>query len=147
MYNYSSSSKEKLESCDILLQKIFNEVIKYYNCSILCGHRSKIEQDKAYIDGKSKLFYPNSKHNKKPSQAIDAAPYPIDWNDISRFYIFGGYVKAVADVLGIPIIWGGDWDNDTFTKDNKFNDLVHFEIDQEKISELESLNLKKHRDI
>jgi hypothetical protein len=30
--------------------------------------------------------------------------------------------------MGIKIRWGGDWDMDTETKDNNFDDLVHFEI-------------------
>jgi hypothetical protein len=28
----------------------------------------------------------------------------------------------------LKIRWGGDWDMYTKTKDNKFDDLVHFEI-------------------
>jgi len=28
----------------------------------------------------------------------------------------------------MKIRWGGDWDMDTQTKDNKFDDLVHFEL-------------------
>jgi len=30
--------------------------------------------------------------------------------------------------MGLKIRWGGDWDMDTQTKDNKFDDLVHFEL-------------------
>jgi len=30
--------------------------------------------------------------------------------------------------MGFKIRWGGDWDMDTHTKDNKFDDLVHFEM-------------------
>jgi len=30
--------------------------------------------------------------------------------------------------MGMKIRWGGDWDMDTQTKDNKFDDLVHFEL-------------------
>jgi hypothetical protein len=28
----------------------------------------------------------------------------------------------------VRVRWGGDWDGDFETKDNKFDDLVHFEI-------------------
>ena len=34
----------------------------------------------------------------------------------------------VAKSMGITLRWGGDWDMDTQVKDNKFDDLVHFEI-------------------
>jgi hypothetical protein len=28
----------------------------------------------------------------------------------------------------LKLRWGGDWDMDTEVKDNKFDDLVHFEL-------------------
>ena len=45
-----------------------------------------------------------------------------------RFHYFSGYVLGIASQMGLNIRWGGDWDQDTQTKDNKFDDLVHFEI-------------------
>ena len=42
---------------------------------IVCGHRNKEDQNKAFAEGKSKLKWPKGKHNKLPSQAVDAAPY------------------------------------------------------------------------
>ena len=80
------------------------------------------------IGGNSKVKFPNGKHNKSPSVAVDVAPYPIDWKDRDRFHYFGGYVLGIAAMMGLRIRWGGDWDMDTQTKDNKFDDLVHFEI-------------------
>ena len=52
------------------------------------------------------MQYPNSKHNKLPSKAVDVAPYPIDWNDPDRFYHFAGYVRGIAEGMGIKIRWG-----------------------------------------
>ena len=66
--------------------------------------------------------------NANPSRAVDVAPYPIDWSDRERFTYFAGFVKGIASQMGIDIIWGGDWDNDTDLKDNGFDDLVHFEL-------------------
>jgi hypothetical protein len=60
--------------------------------------------------------------------AVDVAPYPIDWEDTKRFYHFAGFVQATAKQLNIPIIWGGDWNNNNNFKDQTFNDLVHFEL-------------------
>ncbi len=39
-----------------------------------------------------------------------------------------GYVMGTAQSLGYPLRWGGDWDADTETNDNRFDDLVHFEL-------------------
>jgi len=72
------------------LQDVFLEVIKHIDCTILCGHRDEEEQNNAFHEGKSKLKYPQSDHNKAPSLALDGAPYPIDWRNTKRFYYFAG---------------------------------------------------------
>ena len=35
---------------------------------------------------------------------------------------------GVADMLGVSIRWGGDWDKDYDEKDERFRDLPHFEL-------------------
>ena len=128
MPQYSEQSKQKLEQAHEDLQKVFNEVIKHFDCTILKGYRGEKEQNDAYKKGNSKLKYPRSKHNKIPSLAVDVAPYPINWGDTNRMRYFAGFVVGIGKSMGIDIRWGGDWDKDTELKDNKFNDLVHFEV-------------------
>lgn len=128
MPRFSNRSKSRLNTCDKRLVELFNEVVKGFDCTIIEGHRGKEKQNAAYNSGHSKVKYPNGKHNKTPSVAVDVAPYPIDWKDRDRFHYFGGYVLGIAAKMGLRIRWGGDWDMDTQTKDNKFDDLVHFEI-------------------
>jgi len=128
MPRFSKKSLSKLETCDKRLQDLFLRVVKKFDCTIIEGHRSKDRQNKLFDEGKSKLKYPKGKHNATPSKAVDVAPYPIDWNDRERFTYFAGYVVGIAYQMGLKIRWGGDWDMDTKTKDNKFDDLVHFEI-------------------
>lgn len=128
MYKYSRRSTSKLLTCHIDLQKIFNEVIKYYDCTILCGFRNRSAQNLAFDEGRSKVDWPGSKHNNNPSNAIDVAPYPIDWEGIKRWYMFVGIVRGVAAMLDIPIRCGADWDGDMIVKDQNFHDLPHFEL-------------------
>ena len=128
MPRFGKRSIGRLQTCDQKLQELFYEVVKHFDCSIIEGNRGEERQNKAYADGKSKVKYPNGKHNKFPSVAVDVAPYPIDWSDRDRFHYFGGFVLGVAKQMGMNIRWGGDWNQDTHTKDNKFDDLVHFEI-------------------
>ena len=128
MPRFGSRSINRLKTCDQKLQELFYEVVKHFDCSIIEGNRGEERQNKAYADGKSKVKYPNGKHNQNPSIAVDVAPYPIDWSDRDRFHYFGGFVLGVAKEMGMNIRWGGDWNQDTHTKDNKFDDLVHFEI-------------------
>lgn len=133
MPQFSDRSILRLSECDPRLQNVFGEVIKHFDCIVLCGHRSQREQNAAYRAGTSKLRYPQSKHNKKPSMAVDVAPFErhalaVDWSDRERMTFFAGQVIATARSMGINLRWGGDWDRDTKVKDNTFDDLVHFEL-------------------
>ena len=128
MPKFSEKSRIVLKSCHPDLQRLFNEVIKHFDCTPLQGHRGKSQQDEYYRTGRSKVEYPMSKHNNFPSLAVDVAPYPIDWHDKERFYFFAGYVKGIASQMGIDLRWGGDWDSDTQVKDQTFMDLPHFEL-------------------
>lgn len=127
-YEFSKQSLANLKTCDKRLQKLFNEVIKHYDCTILEGHRSNEDQLKAFNAGKSRIKS-GSKHNYSPSLAADVVPWPIDWGDKNRFYHFAGTVQGIAKMLNIKIRWGGDWDSDNIMKDQTFNDLPHFQLE------------------
>ena len=128
MNKFSRNSQEQLLTCEHDLQEIFNHVLQIHDCKIIEGFRGEEKQNAMFDVKLSKVQYPDGKHNRKPSEAIDVAPYPIDWNDTKRFYYFAGIVKGVAASLGIKIRWGGDWDSDNDLDDQTFMDLVHFEL-------------------
>jgi peptidoglycan L-alanyl-D-glutamate endopeptidase CwlK len=86
--------------------------------TILEGARSREKQEENVKAGVSLTM--NSKHLKVPSEAIDIAPYPIDWNDIDRFRQLAVIVKDTAKDLNIKIEWGGDW--------KSLIDMPHFEL-------------------
>ena len=92
------------------------------------GHRPEHKQNQMVREGKSKLVWPNSKHNQNPSIAVDVVPYPIDWEDKERFKAFAGYVFGMATILGIRLRWGGTWSNNPLDKEASFYDAVHFEL-------------------
>jgi len=127
MPQFGRRSKEQLSSCHSDLQRLFNEVIKHYDCTILEGYRSNENQLKAFNAGKSRIKS-GGKHNQSPSLAADVAPWPIDWKDKDRFYHFAGIVQGIAKMLNIKIRWGGDWDSDNDLKDQTLYDLPHFEL-------------------
>ena len=115
-YKYSAKSKAILSTVDARLQKLFNEVIKYYDVSIIEGKRD-IETQKRYLqEGKSKTL--KSKHLN--GLAVDVGVYPLDFNNINSFCELARCVKTIATQQGLEIIWGGDW--------KTFKDYVHFEI-------------------
>lgn len=129
MYKFSKRSLERLESCHVDLQDICKELIKHMDITVLEGYRSKEKQNKAFSEGKSKLQFPNSKHNKTPSMAVDIAPYPIDWDDRERFAYMGGLAKGIAAAKGIKLRWGADWNSDGNIKDHSFQDMPHIELE------------------
>ena len=128
MPKFSKRSKKRLSTCHPKLQELFNEVVKEFDCTIIEGHRGKKKQNDAYNNGYSKVKFPNGKHNATPSMAVDVAPYPIDFDNRDRFHYFAGFVMGTASQMGTKVRWGGDWDMDTETKDNRFDDLLHFEV-------------------
>lgn len=128
MPHFSSRSIRRLKTCDLRFQQLFNAVVKGFDCTILEGHRDGERQNKLFDEGKTKLKFPHGKHNDTPSQAVDVAPYPLNWSDRDRFHYFAGYVMGIANQMDIKLRWGGDWNMNTELKDNKFDDLVHFEI-------------------
>ena len=128
MPKFGKASIENLETCDKKLQKVFKEVIKTVDCSIIEGHRGKDRQNSLYAEGKTKLKYPNGRHNDFPSRAVDVVPYPVDWDDRERFHLFAGFVIGTAKSMGIDLRWGGDWNINWFVDDNKFDDFPHFEL-------------------
>jgi peptidoglycan L-alanyl-D-glutamate endopeptidase CwlK len=123
---FSTTSLARLESVDPRLRGIITLAAARWDITVLEGHRSSRRQQALYMSGKSKVRY--GKHNEQPSLAIDIAPSPIDWDDLERFRRLAEYVLGIANVMGVKIRWGGDWDGDTDLNDQTFNDLVHFEI-------------------
>lgn len=139
MFPYSRHSQARLDTCHEDINVIWNELAKYINTSVFCGHRNQEDQDEAFEKGLSELKWPNSKHNQYPSMAIDSGPYHVqlgntDWKDELAFAVFAGHVMCTARKLYQEkkithlIRWGGDWDMDGRSRDERFIDLPHFEL-------------------
>lgn len=137
-------SLSRLSLCDGDLVVTLSYVDRIYPFEVICGHRSREEQNVAFLNGKSKVEYPNSKHNFLPSLAVDIAPKVngklILANDstslnyqkeLRQIYHFCGFVLAVFFNKGIKVKWGGDWDSDLDIIEKNFNDLYHFELIKE----------------
>lgn len=128
MNKFGRKSIERLSTCDYRLQNIMHRVVARRDCSIVCGFRGKAEQDKAVMDGKSKVKWPNSKHNKLPSMAVDVVPWPEKWSDRLAFIELADIIRDEAAKESVELRWGGDWDGDGDMTDQSFNDLPHWEI-------------------
>lgn len=100
MASHGRSSKAFLNTCTPGIQRVFGQVVRYFDNKILDGARTPDDQKKNVASGASKTL--DSKHiPRKPngdydpngkSKAVDAAPYPIKWPDVKAF-------KAILDKL------------------------------------------------
>ena len=119
-------------TCNSNVQKVINKSIDLdiMDFTVVQGHRGQEEQDKYYYEGKSRVKWPNGKHNKYPSEAADIAPCingDVSWNKIHCVHL-AGIVLAVAEMQGVKLRWGGNWDMDYEpVTDQDFQDLVHYE--------------------
>ena len=125
-----------------------------FDFTVRDGHRGEVVQNKKVDSGLSKVSWPNSKHNKKPSQAVHLLPHPVKWpqkpvlqplasltlvkhyekqlkiyvKQVGRFYQLHGFILAASIELDIPMRWGGDWNRDGNILDQSFDDLGHYEV-------------------
>ncbi len=132
-HHYSAQSLEILNTCDPMLIDLFLRVGQYVNLRILCGHRDRAAQEAAYRGGYSRVQWPNSKHNRIPSLAVDWAPWyreppHVRWDDIERWYFVAGIIIGIAFDRGIYARSGADWDSDSEVRDQRFFDLGHTEL-------------------
>ncbi len=129
MYYFGKTSKRKLSECDEKLQKIACVVIRGYGFTVICGHRNKEDQNKAYEQKFSLKKFPNSKHNSTPSKAMDIIPDKGGWNaGREQFILMIGMIKGVALNLGIVIRCGIDFNSNNDLEDDNFIDSAHIEL-------------------
>lgn len=149
MPSFSAASLARLGTCHPDLVRLFLEVVKVRDCTVLEGVRTVEQQIENVAKGVSRTMA--SKHlldySAEPALGVDAAdvaPYPLRWpkkpadqspaeltrwmKDTARFYYFSGYVMATAERLGIPLRYGGDWNSNNELDDQTFDDLPHYEL-------------------
>ena len=141
---WGPKSTQVFKTLDPRLQEIMSFVlVTVADISLISGRRDEAEQNRLFKEGKSKLRYPNSKHNAFPfSKAVDFQPYPmpnvnatdpkIRERERKRLWAALAYVAGAARVFayanGHVIRWGGDWDMDGDLTDQNFDDLFHIEL-------------------
>ena len=61
-------------------------------------------------------------------KAVDLVPYPVDWNDLSKFDKIAKAMLQAAKELKVNVRWGADWDGDGKPRERGESDSPHFEI-------------------
>ena len=116
--------------CALKLADAHPDLVKWYlekvkprfaDAHISWSFRDKDSQEQAFLDGKSKLHFPNSKHNQVPALALDLFQLDIHGLALWRW----GYFRDISDMAAVdadPILWGGLW--------KSIGDSDHFQLKQ-----------------
>lgn len=120
-------------ACEIKLKDAHPDIASWFrdkvkpakqDCHISWSWRGQEDQEAAFLDGKSKLHFPLSPHNKQDDQgapcslALDL--FELDFNGVARWS--WGYFREVAEVDGESVFWGGNWPH--------LGDFDHFSLRQ-----------------
>jgi len=119
MPRFCQESFSKLSTCHIDLQVIFFEVIKSFDCRIICPEVSEGQRNQG-----DQLAY-----------SVYVSPFPFPGlMDPTNFVYFGGYVMGMAQKLldegkvAHKLRYGGDIYKCKYVTEKEFKDYVHFEL-------------------
>lgn len=145
-YNFSKQEEEMISKLHPDLRLIIVTAAFFISFRIAQSTiRTKEQQAEFVKKGLSKIL--NSMHlprpfpeygNKELVCAFDGLPLfeggKIDYNDLGAFCYFAGFIMGTAAFLfregkiTHKLRWGGDWNKNYRTNDEKFKDLGHFEM-------------------
>ena len=139
-FNFSNTSKERLNTCHPDLIKIMNLAIKWTDVDfgIAEGHRSVKRQFSLFQQGKSKIdgYSRLGKHNYSPSMAVDIYAFfnnKAQWDAETISYL-AGVIRASTEHLFLigdithKTRWGGNFNMNGEILEQSFDDRPHFEL-------------------
>lgn len=138
-YRLSSRSLSRLDGVHPKLIEIVKRAIQItkQDFVVLEGVRTPERQRELYAQGRSKpgrkvTWTLKSNHFVNPitgfGHAVDICPYPIDWNDTSKFDAIAVAMMKAAKELGVVIRWGANWDMDEDIREKGEFDSPHWEL-------------------
>lgn len=119
--------QEKLETVHASLSSWFLNKIKpkWQNAHVSWGYRDKPSQEQAFADGKTRLHYPDSAHNKCGPDGIPCAMALDLFQIIAGHAVFDlSWYKEVSQIAAVDapftLFWG--------SKFKSIGDYDHFEL-------------------
>jgi len=127
MFKFSKKSLDKINNPKVhpKIKQLLLEAIKTspIDFTVIETVRT-IELQKIYFKAKTtktmKSRHIPSTNKSGLCEAVDIAPYPLNWGDKKRFIELSKHIKEVAKKLNIAITWGGDW--------KSLVDMPHYEL-------------------
>lgn len=135
---YGNKSASRIATCFVQLQDVAMRAIKMtpIDYTIIRGWSGEEIQNALFESGASEKRWPDSQHNHEQggapcSLAIDFAPWingAIPWKDTHAFAVVAGVWFVAAKECGVTLRWGGDWNMNGLTTDQKLMDWGHVEM-------------------
>lgn len=106
---FGGRSTAVLKTLDPDLARVMKRAIIGFDFMLIQGTRTKEEQEADFLKGTSNAHWLESPHDFNPSFAVDAAPMPLHWQNLSSFRQLSLAIKDAARIENVAIHWGGDW--------------------------------------
>nr|DAO38246.1 MAG TPA: L alanyl D glutamate peptidase endolysin [Caudoviricetes sp.] len=125
-FKLSAASEEKLVGVHADLVKVVHRAIELsvVDFKVIEGKRTLERQKELFAKKATKTM--NSRH--LTGHAVDLVPLPVNWNDREPFKNVASAMFQAAKQLGVAIRWGGDWNMNESSNDERFYDGPHFEL-------------------
>lgn len=128
-FKFSERSLNNLKGVHADLVKVAHRALEISEADfvVIEGVRSKSRQVELKASGASQTL--NSRHIT--GHAVDLLPYTPGrdpWKASREFKQISVAMFKAADELGVAIRWGGDWNENGRSDDEKFYDGPHFEL-------------------
>lgn len=125
MFQFSQTSKQKLQTVDLRLQILMEKVLNLstIDFGITEGIRTVEKQQEVYKNGKSQLDGVTQKSKHQLGLAVDIICYDPKTKKATYeqkyYYYLAGIIQQLAQTLGYQVTWGGWW---------SFEDCCHWEL-------------------
>jgi len=133
-FKLSNRSLRRLEGVNPKLINLLLLAIKRtpvdFGVAWMGGLRTAEEQNQLFKEGYSQRDGYEKISNHQLGDAVDLNVFVGSKMVESEkmLCLIAGVMFSCANELNIRVRWGGDWDEDGDIRDNKFNDMYHFEI-------------------
>lgn len=126
MFKFSKRSESNLKGVHPDLVKVVRLALQLsaVDFTVIEGVRTLQRQKELFAKKATKTM--NSRH--LTGHAVDIIPYPTGFKDISKFKLLSDAMFKAAKELNVKIRWGGDWNMNGRSDDEKFYDGPHFEL-------------------
>lgn len=125
-FKLSVASEQNLQGVHPDLVKVVRLAITRtkQDFKVIEGLRTHERQKQLLRQGATKTLH--SRH--LTGHAVDLVPLPLDWGNKQAFNQLAEVMLSCAKELGVAIRWGGDWNLNGRSDDERFYDGPHFEL-------------------